>query len=132
VIYLDNAAGTKPYPEVISTIIDVLQNHWGNASADCSLGHDARVIISEVTSQVANDINCNPNEIIWTSGACEANSLAILGILNADYDTIFCTTSLEHTSIEEIKRSISRGSEYELPNDTLGCIKLDVLEQTLR
>jgi cysteine desulfurase len=39
---------------------------------------------------------------------------------------------LEHTSIEEIKRSIPRGSEYELPNDTLGCIKLDVLEQTLR
>lgn len=131
-IYLDNAAGTKPYPEVINTITDVLQNHWGNASADYSLGHDARMIIDGVTNQVANDINCNPNEIVWTSGACEANSLAILGVLNADYDTIFCTTSLEHTSIEEIRRNIPRGMEYELSNDMFGYIKLDVLEQTLR
>ena len=131
-IYLDNAAGTKPYPEVISTITDVLQNYWGNASADYSLGRDARVIIDEVTNQVANDINCNPNEIIWTSGACEANSLAILGVLNANHDTIFCTTKLEHTSIDMIRHNIPRGTELTIQNDMQGYVEIDSLEKTLK
>ena len=68
-IYVDNSAGTRPYPDVIKTITDVLQNHWGNASADYSFGQDARMIVDSVTEQVANDINCQSDELIWTSGA---------------------------------------------------------------
>lgn len=131
-IYLDNSAGTRPYPEVIETVTNALACHWGNASADNSFGHDSRLIIDNATQEVAKDINCDPSEIIWTSGACEANSLAILGVLNADYDTIFCTTKLEHTSIEEIRHNIPRGTEYELQNNMLGYIELDILENILK
>ena len=109
-IYMDNSAGTRVYPEVIETITDVLQNHWGNASADYSFGSDARGIIDEVTEQVASDINCKSEEIIWTSGACEANSLAITGVLGVNPHMHFYTTHLEHASITEIVKNNPTGS----------------------
>ena len=83
-IYLNNAASTKPYPEVIKTVVDVLENCWGNPHDSTSFGHKAQIIINNITQQVADDINCSPDEIVWTSGACEANSLAIMGVLNSN------------------------------------------------
>ena len=129
-IYLDNAAGTRPYPEVIRTVDSVLENHYGNASADNSLGHDARMIVDSVTNQVARDINCSPDEIIWTSGACEANSLAIIGTLDVN-DMIFCTTNLEHTSTIEAMRDCESYVKYLLKTDNYGNIHIAALEQTL-
>ncbi len=134
-IYLDNSAGTRPYPEVIETITDVLQNHWGNASADNSFGQDARVIIDNVTQQVANDINCAPDEIIWTSGACEANSLAIMGIAHKHYTWLY-TSKLEHTSINKIANGFARFVDYNhcsfIENNNDGLISLENLESQLK
>lgn len=97
-IYLDSAATTKPYKEVIDTMVDVMENHWGNPSAPYALGDDARQIIENVRSQIAEDINCEPDEIIFTSGACEANSLAIRGYDAKNYTTCM-STYIEHASI---------------------------------
>lgn len=102
-IFLDSASGTKPYKEVIDVIADVLTNHWGNASADYSFGQEAQMIIDNVTKQVAKDINCNTENIIWTSGACEANNLAIKGTQNASPYLNFYTTKLEHASINKMQ-----------------------------
>lgn len=119
-IYLDSAAGVKCYPEVIETITDILENHWGNASSDNSLGIDAKKIIRDSTQFVASDINCDPEEIIWTSCGCESNSLAIKGYLektnhyNNTYD--FITTSIEHTSVEKIYESVLMKNKYTIPS----------------
>ena len=128
-VFLDSASGTRPYPEVIDTITDVLTNHWGNASADYSFGHDAQMIIDEVTEQVANDINCKPSEIIWTSGACEANSLAINGFTQR-YFTKLYTSKLEHTSINKL---IERNEDFcgFIDNDKQGFILIQSLEKEL-
>lgn len=128
-LYFDNAAGTKPYPEVILTITDILANHWGNASADYSWGHDAQMIIDNVTEQVAQDINCKPEEIIWTSGSCEANSLAINGFIQRFY-TNFYTSKLEHTSINKL---IEQNEDFFgfIDNDENGFISLESLEEEL-
>lgn len=93
-VYLDNAATTRQYQEVINVMVDIMTNHWGNPSAPYALGDDARRIIENVREQIAKDINCEPEEIIFTSGACEANSLALTAAKK-----IF-TTKLEHKSIE--------------------------------
>lgn len=134
-IYLDNSAGTRPYPEVIKTITDVLTNHWGNASADYSFGQDAQIIIDNVTVQVAADIDCKPEEIIWTSGACEANSLAILGIAHRYYTWLY-TSKLEHTSINEIAKRFEQLDESNccnfITNDNYGFISLEDLELQLK
>lgn len=131
-IYLDNSAGTRPYPEVIETITDILTNHWGNASADNSFGKDAMVIIDSVTNQVAKDINCNPDEVIWTSGACEANSMAIIGVLNSNPHMHFYTTHIEHTSIDEIVKNMTGHYIGFIRNNPDGTIDLIDLENKLR
>ena len=130
-IYLDNSAGTRPFPQVIETITDVLQNHWGNASADNIFGNDARNIINDVTEQVALDINCYPEDIIWTSGAAEANSLAIHGTLDADADFIHCHTQLEHPSVS-MARGGSTKMTYVLANDNQGYVDTEELKETLK
>lgn len=134
-VFLDSASGTRPYPEVIDTITDVLTNHWGNASADYSFGQDARIIINDVTEEVANDINCKPEEIIWTSGACEANSLAILGIAYRYYTWLY-TSRLEHTSINKISKRFEQLDEMSccnfITNDSYGFISLEDLELQLK
>ena len=96
-IYLDAAAGTRLFPEVIESITDVLANHWGNASSNNSMGYDARMLIENVRQQIADDINASPDEIIFTSGACEANSLAL-----NKHDRGVYTSSIEHASIQDV------------------------------
>lgn len=96
-IYLDNAAGTRLYPEVIGVMLNTYEKHWGNASSNNSMGDDARILIENVRQQIANDINASPDEIIFTSGACEANNLALNGRNSGVY-----TSVIEHASIHEI------------------------------
>lgn len=130
-IYLNNAAGTRPYPEVIETVTDVLENHWGNPHDVTSFGHNAHMIINNVTQQVADDINCDPDEIIWTSGAAEANSLAIMGLFNNNPDMYLYTTFLEHTSINELIKKIPNHRTGFITNDGFGRIHLHDLENVL-
>jgi cysteine desulfurase len=132
-IYLDNASGARPYPEVVETIVDTLFNHWGNASADNSHGQDARTIIDNVTHQVAYDINCDQDEIIWTSGACEANSLSIMSMAQVN-DLHVYTSKLEHTSVNEALKSLKSNEHCIdfIQNDFDGFISLQDLESKLR
>ena len=72
--FLDSASTTRPYDAVIETMADVMRNHYGNPSSIHKMGQDAKDIIENVREQIAADIGCDPKEIIFTSGACEANS----------------------------------------------------------
>ena len=92
--FLDCASTTQPYKEVVDVVADVMYNHYGNPSSTHEMGQDARDIIESVRNQIAEDINCEPDEIIFTSGACEANSLAFTAAKKV------YTTKLEHKSIE--------------------------------
>lgn len=126
-IYLDNSATTKPYPEVVETITDVLTHYWGNSGASYEFGDDARRLINEATQLVANDINCNPEEIIWTSGATESNTMGIMGVLEATPHMFFFTSKMEHSSIVEIAKNLSGHAMFFLPNDNRGFVDLDFL-----
>lgn len=135
-IYLDNSAGSRPYKEMIDTISDILTNHWGNASSSTSFGHDAMQIINRVTQQVANDINCDSSEIIWVSGGCEANSLAISGFLKDNSGYNLYTSDLEHASINEfvnqLMHSYPRIVEHiTIPVTEIGVINPELLRKLL-
>ena len=129
-IFLDAASTTRPYQEVVETIADVTYNNWHNPSASYSVAHDTMMLIEDVRSQIADDINCKPEEIIFTSSACESNSLAILGVLNNNPDMDFFTTRLEHTSINEIIKDLTCSVGY-ISNDQQGYINLADLENAL-
>lgn len=135
-IYLDNSAGCRPYKEVIDTISDVLTNHWGNASSNTSFGDDAMQIVNQVTQQVADDINCNPSEVIWTSGGCESNSLALLGFLKKNPGYNLYTTNLEHASInaivDQLRNSHPRMTGHiTIPITEIGMVNPELLRHLL-
>lgn len=100
-IYLDNAATVRMYPEAIQVATDVMTNYWANPSSNYSIADNPRILIENVRQQFADDLNCTPEELIFTSSGCEANNLAILGFLknNAGYE--LCTSDMEHASISE-------------------------------
>ena len=101
-IYLDNAATTKPYPEVIKIMNDVMSVYWANPSSNNSLANEAQILIENVRQQFANDLNCSPEEIIFTGSGCESNTLAIEGFLRSKYGYCFYYSMLEHASINEL------------------------------
>lgn len=100
-IYLDNAATTRMYPKAIQAATDVMTNYWANPSSNYSIADNPRILIENVRQQFADDLNCTPEELIFTSSGCEANNLAILGFLknNAGYELY--TSDMEHASISE-------------------------------
>ena len=100
-IYLDNAATTRMYPKAIQATTDVMTNYWANPSSNYSIADNPRILIENVRQQFADDLNCAPEELIFTSSGCEANNLAILGFLknNAGYELY--TSDMEHASISE-------------------------------
>ena len=86
--FLDTASTTRPYKEVVDTVADVMYNHYGNPSSTHEMGKDAKNIVEKVRDQIAEDANCKPQEIIFTNGGVEANTLALCG---TNFDTIITT-----------------------------------------
>ena len=112
--FLDTASTTRPYKEVVDTVTDVMYNHYGNPSSTHEMGQDARNIIENVRDQIATDINCEPKNIIFLSGACEANRLAFTTSKK------IITTKLEHKSIEMLRKDVAYFN-----NDEYGNVILD-------
>jgi cysteine desulfurase len=78
------------------------------------------------------DIGCSPDEVVWCSSACEANSLALMGFMNAAPYMRFYTTKLEHASIlEMVKRGVNKTVVF-LNNDENGFVDLEDLETKLQ
>ncbi len=76
-IYLDNAATTPLYPEVVDRMAEVLHTHFGNPSSIHHLGREARTIIEESRKTVANYLQASLGEIFFTSGGTEASNTAL-------------------------------------------------------
>lgn len=98
-IYLDTAAIYAPKKEVIDTVIDVLNNHYFNASSIYEKGLESKRIIENVRIQISNEINCEPEEIIFCGSGSEANALAIDGYLKYKENEYCISSVIEHSSI---------------------------------
>ncbi|MCL1786435.1 MAG: aminotransferase class V-fold PLP-dependent enzyme [Defluviitaleaceae bacterium] len=135
-INLDYASHTPADPLVLAEFCRVEQSFPGNVMAAHAAGRAAREEMTRVTNGVANLLGVAPQEIIWTSGASEANNLAIKGIAKA-YAHVgkhILSTCLEHPSVSGTLSALSQqGYEVELlkilPN---GAIDLAHLQAALR
>jgi cysteine desulfurase len=99
-IYLDNSATTPLAPEVLDAMMPFFQSRYGNASSLHSEGRDARRAVEESRSLLAEQLGVRPQEIVFTSGATEADNLAILGTaLRSKEGGHFITSRIEHDAV---------------------------------
>ncbi len=102
-IYLDYSATTPANRDVVDTFSKVSLEYIGNPNSLHKLGVEAKKLMDAATKQVAELLGVKENEVIFTSGASEANNLAIMGVV-AKYPNRgkhIITTKLEHSSILE-------------------------------
>lgn len=82
-IYLDHNATTPVAPEVVAEMVDVLQRVWANPSSTHAPGQAARRLLADARVRVARFLDAQASEVVFTSGATEANHTAVLGALAA-------------------------------------------------
>jgi cysteine desulfurase len=129
-IYLDNNASTALAPAVRAAMTPWL-DHTGNAASSHAAGQAADRAISCAREQVADLLTAAPREIVFTSGATEANNLAIRGLTtHSPRRTLVCGAT-EHPSVLEPMRALERDG-YTLriaPVDEEGLLRLDALAE---
>lgn len=99
-LYLDNAATTKIAKEVLDSMNPYFGLEYGNPSSIHTMGQHTRKYIEEARKEIANFINCESSEIIFTASGSEANNLAIKGFAFSNKCEII-TTGIEHKSVLE-------------------------------
>ena len=138
-IYMDYSSTTPTDQRVADKMAQYLtvDTAFGNpASSSHTFGWDADVAVKNARKQVADLINADPREIVWTSGATEANNLAIKGAahFNVRKGKHIVTSKTEHKAVLDTCRQLEReGFEvtYLDPMDN-GLIDLEVLKAALR
>ncbi|MEW4567312.1 cysteine desulfurase family protein [Tautonia sp. JC769] len=137
-IYLDNHATTRTDPRVVEAMLPFFLEQYGNASSlSHRFGWEASDAVDRAREQVAALIGAEPSEIVFTSGATEANNLALKGTALAAKGQkgghLVCS-SVEHRAVLDPLRRLSRESGWHLsivPADPHGQITVDAVEATL-
>ena len=109
-IYLDNNATTKTDEEVVKAMMPYLLENYGNPSSIYKIGRENRKAIEEARETVAQILNCEPNEIYFTSGGSESDNTAIRGIA---YSYIkkgkhIITSKIEHPAVLETCKQLEK------------------------
>ena len=99
-IYLDYNATTPLLPEVVDAMLPYLRDHFGNPSSSHAPGRVARAAVERARQPVAALLECDVDEVVFTSGGTESNNLAVLGVTQSLPDRRHVATSLiEHPAI---------------------------------
>jgi len=143
-IYLDYCATTPVHSSVRDTMLRALDTDFGNPSSMHWAGKDARQLIDRSRADVAGGIGCQPSEIIFTSGATEADNLALFGTLRRAQDDALrlfppnkahlITSAIEHHAILHAAHRLEQDgySVTYLPVDEYGLVDPDDVERAIR
>ena len=135
-IYFDNSATTKPYPEALATYTEVATRIWGNPSSLHNLGSQSTRILEASRKQIAELIGKKAEEIYFTSGGTEGDNWIIKGVAfeKAPYGKHIIVSDIEHPAIKESAAWLkTQGFEVDYaPVDARGFVKVDALADLLR
>lgn len=135
-IYFDNSATTKPYPEALATYTEVATRIWGNPSSLHNLGSQATRILEASRKQIAELIGKKAEEIYFTSGGTEGDNWILKGVAfeKAPYGKHIIVSDIEHPAIKESAAWLmTQGFEVDYaPVDARGFLKVDALASLLR
>jgi len=124
-VYLDNAATTAIHPEVISVMLEVLQNDFGNPSSTHSFGRSAKTLLESSRKSIAKLLNAQASEIIFTSSATEATNWLLTSVVKDLGIQRIITTKIEHHAtlhtVEHLAKEFGIQVEYIsiLPNGNI-------------
>lgn len=135
-IYLDNAATTRVYPEVLEAMTPYFTEHYGNPSAFYSFSNSAGKAVTEARESVARLIGAKTEEIYFTGGGSESDNWALKATAEA-YEKKgkhIITTTIEHHAVLHTCQWLEKnGFEVTYVNvDEDGVVKLDELEAAIR
>ena len=135
-IYLDYNATTPHDPEVIEAMRPFFEEEFGNPSSSHYYGSQPRQAVAGAREQVAALLNCQPQEIIFTSGGTESNNFAIIGCAEAlrHRGQHIITSQIEHPAVIEVCRFLESAGfvvSY-LPVDEFGRINTADVEAAIR
>ena len=135
-IYLDYNATTPHASEVIDAMRPFLENQFGNPSSSHWYGLETRKAVDEARCQVAALLNCQPEEIIFTSGGTESNNYAIKGLAwsRREQGNHIVTSQVEHPAVIEVCKALEKeGFQISfLPVDEFGQVNVMEVEKALR
>ena len=134
--YLDYNSTTPVNPRVVDAMLPYLKDNFGNSSSTHHFGQLINEKVKQARSQIAEFINSEPNEVIFTSGATEAINLALKGISESykAKGSHIITVSTEHKAVLDTCGDLERkGFEVTyLPVEENGLLNLDLLERSIR
>lgn len=133
-VYLDNAATTPMASEVIDVMVSAMQEHFGNPSSTHAFGRKSKALLENSRRTVARLLNCEPSEIIFTSGGTEADNMAINSSVHLLGVTRIITTPLEHHAVGHTIEALQKNENVELAyvrTDACGIVDLHHLEELL-
>src|SRR5262245_32546500 len=134
-IYLDNSATTPPKESVIAAMASAMTTSFGNPSSAHSRGDAARQIVEHSRQAVAQLVGVSDETLFFTSGATEANNIALLSSQSTAAQRVrIVTTAIEHSSVLKMCDWLeSEGNEIvRLPVDSKGIVDPGDLKEALR
>lgn len=135
-IYLDNAATTRPFDQVVECMVDCLVKKYGNPSSLHRKGIEAENILKESRNTLARVLEVDPGEILFTSGGTEANNTAIRGIARSysNRGNHIITSKIEHPSVYNTLEDLEKdGFQITYINvDSKGFIDMEELKRSIR
>jgi cysteine desulfurase len=130
-IYLDNAATTRPDPTVVEAVHSALEIDWGNPSSRHEAGLSARRLVDASREAIAAYCRIESSGVVFTSGGTEANHLAALGLPMRSGTRRIVTSNAEHPSLARPLRARAGSEVVEVPLAATGAVDLDRLEASL-
>lgn len=115
-IYLDHNATTPVDPAVVEAMLPYLGDRFGNASSVHQFGRAAKVALERSREQIAAFINCDPSEIMFTSGGTESDNLAVMGVAYANRErrNHLVVGAAEHHAVFESAEFLHRNERFDL------------------
>jgi len=134
VVYLDNAATTPVAPEVVEAMIPILKEGFGNPSSTHFFGRQVKAHLETARRNIAKYLNCQPSEIIFTSGGTEADNMAIQESIDSLGAKRIVTSTIEHHAVGHTATAAANSKNVEvvyLKIDEKGNVDLNDLKNIL-
>lgn len=133
-VYFDNAATTAIRPEVISRMMQVMQDIPGNPSSTHAVGRKAKTVIEQARKTIASYLNATPAEIIFTSGGTEADNLIINSAVRDLGVRHIITSPIEHHAVLHVVEHLQSNYDVKISMVAIkecGSVDLDNLQSLL-